>query len=147
MWISSGRPGAVARIAGGKEYPCLYGTVKLYPRGKQVLVVVEICGLPKSETGFFALHIHEGTSCDGSGFSDSGGHFNPKNLPHPCHAGDLPNLLCSHGSAFMAVMTDRFTISQVLGKTVIIHSGPDDYRSQPSGDPGKKIACGILCSC
>lgn len=147
MWIPFGRPVAMARMAGGNEAPCLYGTVKLYKVGKQVLLVADICGLPKSDTGFFALHIHEGTSCQGSGFSDSGGHYNPEEVRHPCHAGDLPNLLACQGRAFMAVLTDRFAISDVIGKTVIIHSGPDDYRSQPSGDPGTKIACGILCSC
>ena len=147
MWIPIGRPAAMARVAGGKEAPCLYGTVKLYRVGKQVMVVADICGLPESQTNFFAFHIHEGTSCQGTDFADSGGHYNPKNLLHPCHAGDLPNLLSSKGRAFMAVLTDRFTAQEVIGRTVIIHSGPDDSHSQPAGNPGKKIACGIICSC
>ena len=139
MWIPLGRPGAVARVAGGTEAPCLFGTVKFYPMGKNTLVVADICGLPNSETGIFALHIHEGNSC-----GDSVSHYNPDMQPHPLHAGDLPPLFSCSGRGFLAVLTDRFTVKEILGRTVIVHSGPDDFKSQPSGAPGDKIACGVI---
>lgn len=140
MWIPLGRPGAIARVAGGRDAPCLFGTVKFYPMGKNTLVVADVCGLPESETGIFALHIHEGRNC-----TDSGSHYDPEENPHPLHAGDLPPLFSCRGRAFLAVLTDRFSVSQILGRTVIVHSGPDDFTSQPSGDPGTKIACGVIC--
>lgn len=139
MWIPLGRPGAIARIAGGREAPCLFGTVKFYPMGKNTMVVADICGLPNSETEIFALHIHEGNHCQ-----NSGGHYNPEERPHPMHAGDLPPLLSCSGRGFLAVLTDRFSVKEVIGKTVIIHSSPDDFTSQPAGNPGEKIACGVI---
>lgn len=105
---------------------------------------MEITGLPKTETGFFAFHIHEGENCGGEGFSDTGGHFNPGGAMHPSHAGDLPQLLADHGKAFMKVLTGRFCVEEVIGKTVIVHAGPDDFHTQPSGNAGAKIACGVI---
>ena len=139
MWIPFGKPQALARVAGGNDAPCLFGTVKFYQMGKQVLVVADICGLPKSETGFYALHMHEGSVC-----REPGGHYNPGDAPHPSHAGDLPPLLSCDGKAFLAVLTNRFSIREILGRTVIIHSGPDDFTTQPSGNPGSRLACGVI---
>ena len=108
--------------------------------------MAQIDGLPKeSETGFFAFHIHEGRDCGGEGFADTGGHFNPGNTEHPRHAGDLPPLLSDNGRAFMQVLTGRFRVDEVIGRTVIIHSHPDDFHTQPSGNAGTKIACGVIC--
>ena len=59
MQIPSGRPDAVACVTGGRGAPRLHGTVKFFTMGKQVLVVAQICGLPTTETGIFAMHIHE----------------------------------------------------------------------------------------
>ena len=103
----------------------------------------EITGLPRD--GFYALHIHDGDSCTGDGFPESGVHYNPCGAAHPHHAGDLPPLLSSAGKAKMSVLTGRFRVDEIIGKTVIIHSEPDDFRTQPSGNAGKKIACGIIC--
>lgn len=60
------------------------------------------------------------------------------------HAGDMPVLEGNRGRAWTAFYTERFTPEQVKGKTVIIHSMADDYRSQPSGDSGEKVACGTI---
>ena len=144
MRIPFGAPAAIACITGGDSAPCLHGTLKLYAMGKEVLAVTEIHGLPVSETGIFALHIHDGQTCEGREFSGSGSHFNPENQPHPIHAGDLPPLFSCHGKAFLAVLTDRFSIRQVIGKTVVIHGNADDFTSQPAGNAGKKIACGMI---
>ena len=82
--------------------------------------------------------------CGGAGFPGTGGHFNPAGAPHPAHAGDLPPLLSCGGRAYLAVLTDRFTVADIIGRTVVIHGGSDDFRSQPAGDAGTKIACGVI---
>lgn len=137
---------AVASIRGGAEAPCLSGEVRFYQKRRSVLVVADIYGLPKDNpTGFFALHIHEGGCCAGENFSETGGHYNPGGRPHPSHAGDLPPLLLCNGGAHFTVQTDRFRVRDVIGRTVVIHSGSDDFYSQPAGNAGRKIACGVIC--
>lgn len=139
------RPAASACVYGGNDNPGLRGTVKFIPHGDRTLVVAEICGLPDTETGFFAFHIHEGGDCRGDGFPDTGSHYNPGGLEHPRHAGDLPPLLACGGKAFLAVETGRFRVRDVIGRTVVIHSQPDDFTTQPAGGAGSKIACGVIC--
>lgn len=141
MVIPSGQLGAFAWVQGENG---LRGTVKFYPIPCGTLVVAEIMGLPKSDTGFFAFHIHEGGDCGGKDFADTKGHFNPGGEEHPRHAGDLPPLLSRGGRAFLAVETGRFTVQEVLGRTVVIHEAPDDFHTQPSGNSGRKIACGRI---
>lgn len=133
---------AVARIVGGETHPWIRGTVRFSQREEGTLVVAEVSGLPAA--GFFGFHIHEGGSCTGGDFADTGSHYNPDGLPHPDHAGDLPPLLSAEGKAYLAVLTSRFTAAEVVGKTVVIHSGPDDFTSQPAGNAGTKIACGRI---
>lgn len=145
MWIPFGRADAVACVAGSDQVPCLYGKVKLYQMGKNTLVVADIRGLPDSETGIFGLHIHAGSDCTGADFENTKAHYNPGNAAHPNHAGDLPPLFSCGGKAFLAVLTDRFCVRDVLGRTVVIHSMPDDFHSQPAGNAGEKIACGVIC--
>ena len=135
---------AIAGINGGIEYPQLRGNVCFYQRTDGVVVETNICGLPKTDSDFFAFHIHEGNNCAGDTFPNTGGHFNPGRAEHPNHAGDLPPLLSSHGKAYMKVLTDRFCLEEVIGRTVIIHDAPDDFRTQPSGNAGRKIACGVI---
>ena len=139
-------PDAVACIKGGADAPHLSGEVSFYQECGNVLVVADISGLPTcSESGFFALHIHEGDCCGGEGFSKTGGHYNPTEGAHPDHAGDLPPLMRCGDRAFLAVQTNRFCVQEIIGKTVVIHDGPDDFRSQPAGNAGAKIACGVIC--
>lgn len=142
--IQNERPAAIACMRGGNAYPGLRGTVQFIPYGNNTLVIAEIKGLPATDTNFFAFHIHEGGDCSGVGFSDTGGHYNPEGLEHPRHAGDLPPLLSCRGSAYLTVLTDRFRVREAIGKTVVIHSQPDDFKTQPSGNAGSKIACGVI---
>ena len=135
---------AVAEIRGGVEAPQLTGCVQIYQENGCVLIVVRISGLPESKTGFFGFHIHQGESCSGADFSETRSHYNPTGQAHPKHAGDLPPLLSCHGNAYLSVKTDRFTVNEIFGRTVVIHSDPDDFRSQPAGNAGKKIACGVI---
>ena len=139
-------PDAVAQIQGGMEIPQLFGCVQFYQENGCVLIVASIFGLPKvSETGFFGFHIHQGESCSVTDFFETGSHYNPTRQAHPKHAGDLPPLLACHGNAYLSVKTDRFSVNEIIGRTVVIHSDADDFHSQPAGNAGKKIACGVIC--
>ena len=144
-------PAATAKIAGAPSHPGISGRVDFFTAGNGVLVMAEVFGLPKKDgvcpAEVFAFHIHEGSDCTGDAedpFKNAGPHFNPKNCPHPAHAGDLPPLFGNDGYAFMVVYTERFSVRDVIGRTVIIHSNPDDFTTQPSGNSGPKIACGQI---
>ena len=141
-------PKATARILGGRDYPMIRGTVTFVQRHDGVLVEAAISGLPKTETGFFAFHIHEGGSCTGTAedpFADAKTHYDPGGCPHPCHSGDMPPLYADkNGTAKFAFVTDRFTPEEIIGRTIIIHANPDDFHTQPSGNSGEKIACGVI---
>lgn len=148
--IRKQNPTAAAHIKGSSDYPDLHGIVTLKQMLNGVLVTVEVYGLPyKNEcnSGIFAFHIHNGTSCTGNTedpFADAGTHYNPDGCPHPYHAGDLPPLFGNHGYAYMSVLTDRFTVKEIIGKVIIIHRQADDFTTQPSGNAGAKIACGKI---
>ena len=139
---------ARAEIRGSGDFPDIHGTVTFRQMTNGVLVTAKICGLPTDNgCGIFAFHIHSGTSCSGDAddpFADAGAHYNINESPHPCHAGDLPPLFGNRGYAYMSVLTDRFTVKEIIGKVIIIHSKPDDFKTQPSGDSGTKIACGKI---
>lgn len=137
-------PDAVANIRGSEEHPNLRGQVRFYQRRHCVLVEANVDGLPTTETGFFGFHIHGGGSCTGADFADTGSHHNPADTPHPRHAGDLPPLLSCQGGAYLAVATGRFRIGEVIGCTVVVHDRADDFSSQPAGNAGTKIACGVI---
>ena len=137
-------PDAVAVIRGGMEAPNLNGEVRFYQNRDSVTVIADITGIPYSENGFFGFHIHEGISCSGENFADTGSHYNPSGNPHPRHKGDLPPLLKCNGGAYMTVLTDRFRVADIIGKSVVIHSMPDDFTTQPAGNAGTKIACGVI---
>lgn len=144
MFQCNRKPEAGAIIKGSGEYPNLRGKVTFFQGKGSVLVHAEISGLPKNESGFFGFHIHEGKDCTGAGFENTEGHLNPEKRPHPSHMGDLPPLLSCGGKASMTVRTCRFRVKDIVGKTVIVHYGSDDFRTQPSGDAGEKIACGVI---
>ncbi len=145
------RPQAVASLRGDVLYPNLFGTVRFYGHPYGTLVVVEVQGLPDLQNAcaspIFGFHIHEGGTCTGNAddhFADTRTHYNPQGCPHPYHAGDLPPLFSANGYAISVCLTDRFTVQEIIGKTVIIHAMPDDFFTQPSGNAGVKIACGEI---
>ena len=144
-------PHAVSQINGRDEYPDIYGKVRLYQTNLGVLVCAEIIGLPspseKCKNPIFGFHIHGGSSCNESEndpFPSAMAHYDTQNCPHPYHAGDLPPLFGNNGYAFLAFITNRFSVGEVIGKTFIIHSAPDDFTTQPAGNSGERIACGII---
>ena len=138
------KPNATAYIKGGADAKDILGRVDFYQKRNAVLVIAEISALPSNATGFFAFHIHEGNDCSGEGFPNTGSHYNPDQADHPNHAGDLPPLMLCNGGAKLAVMTDRFAVEDIIGRTVVIHGSPDDFTTQPSGNAGNKIACGVI---
>lgn len=140
------RPAAIACIHGGEEYPSISGTVSFYPMPGGLIVSANIQGLPVkgNNRDIFAFHIHEGGSCTGADFSYTGSHFDLHHNLHPYHTGDLPPLFAEHGKACMDFWTERFRIRDILGRTVVIHEHADDLSTQPSGNAGKKIACGVI---
>ena len=145
------RPDAQAVLSGSPKCPNLRGLVRFYQTARGVLVAAEVSGLPTSErrcdSEIFAFHIHCGEQCSGTcedPFANAREHNNPEHCPHPAHAGDMPPLFASDGNAAQVFLTDRFTVREIIGKTVIIHDDVDDFTSQPSGNPGTKIACGEI---
>lgn len=141
---------AIAQIQGGNGYPYLNGTATFVQTDNGVLVTVSINKLPQNSVcngGIFALHIHEGESCTGNDedqFSNAKTHYSPLNCPHPYHAGDLPPLIGNSGYAYMSVLTNRFTVNEIINKVIIVHENKDDFSTQPSGNSGKKIGCGKI---
>lgn len=103
--------------------------------------------------GEHALHIHEKGECALPDFKSAGGHFNPDGHkhgfanPHGYHAGDLPNITVANGryegDVFLAGFTPEGDYG-LKGRAVMVHDGPDDYASNPAGDAGKRIACGVV---
>ncbi|MDD6034261.1 MAG: superoxide dismutase family protein [Oscillospiraceae bacterium] len=145
--VQSFPPDARASLMGSSAAPALSGEVLFWQTDLGVVCQVCFAGLPRPSRGcgFFALHIHNGTACTGEpAFADALGHYNPGDLPHPCHAGDLPPVLAVGQWAYSVFLTDRFHLQEVLGKAVILHAGADDFTSQPAGNAGERLACGLI---
>lgn len=137
---------AVAEIKGGKIYPNIYGYVSFCEVKEGVLVSIDIKGLTH-ENGVFGFHIHNGYSCTGNNddeFANSGTHLDFDNNNHPYHSGDFPTLFGNNGTAHMTFITNRFTVNDIIGHVIVIHENPDDFTTQPSGNSGRKIACGKI---
>ncbi|WP_239806238.1 superoxide dismutase family protein [Croceicoccus hydrothermalis] len=139
---------ATLRTADGTDV----GTVTTMPMNGGIHVMVNAYNMP---TGTHGAHIHTTGRCDAPDFSSAGGHWNPTNVPHGtmnddgvAHAGDLPNLVIgADGSGSIDAMAPVGTFDAMLsgdGSAFIIHANADDGVSQPSGDAGSRIACGVL---
>ncbi len=146
--INENRPDAIAWVTGNDSEPQISGLVQFYttPYGG-ILIEAEIFGLPgynmQNASTFFAIHIHQNGDCT-KPFDKVGGHYNPANAPHPQHAGDLVPLLGNQGYAFSCFYDKRFYIEDIIDRSVIIHRNPDDFTTQPSGNAGEMIACGVI---
>ncbi len=146
--LSEDAPAAAAWVTGGPANPQISGLVKFYPTPYGgALVEAEFFGLPNLSTpgsaDYYALHIHEFGDCSDS-FRHTGDHYNPASRPHPFHAGDLPPLLSNQSYAWTAFYDKRFSINDIIGRSVVLHTHRDDFTSQPSGDSGTKIGCGVI---
>jgi superoxide dismutase, Cu-Zn family len=144
-------PGASAALAptAGNE---TRGTVTFTRNGDKVRVVAHVSGLAPGAHGF---HIHEKGDCSAPDATSAGGHFNPTNKPHgnPAagehHGGDMPMLEAdASGNAKVDVTLDTVTLGSgpngIVGRGVVVHKDVDDYRSQPAGNSGARIACGTI---
>ena len=116
------------------------------------VTVTVLQGLPPGEHG---IHLHEVGACEPTGdepFASAGDHFNPTGEAHPNHAGDLGNIAAmANGSAQLQLTTDRFTLSpgstslqDADGSALLIHEGRDDEQTDPTGNSGGRIACGVI---
>ena len=146
--LSEDNPNAIAVLKGNDKHSDVNGIVKFFALPESgVLIAAEITNLPdgrdEDTPTFFAFHIHENGDCSGN-FASTGMHYNPDNTPHPEHAGDLPPLLSNDGYVWSIFYDSFLTLPMILNRSVVIHQNPDDFTSQPSGNPGEKIACGVI---
>jgi|SRR5687767_9848011 superoxide dismutase, Cu-Zn family len=130
-----------------------FGEATFEQVGDKVRVVVFVQGLkPDQEHG---LHIHEVGDCSSGDGMSTKGHFNPFGKPHAAHnspnrhAGDLPSLKANkQGRANVQVDLDIITVTagpaSVVGRGLIVHADPDDYKTQPTGNAGARLACGVI---
>lgn len=156
FWPGLSRQRARAFIRGGPLQPEIKGKVYFEEVHGGTDVIVEVEGLPsyepardnKEPIGPHGFHIHESGNCEvgdpDDPFQAAGGHWNPTDQPHGNHAGDLPVIFSNNGRAYMKVFTNGFKPVDVVGRSVIIHKNPDDYRTQPAGNAGKRLACGVI---
>jgi Cu-Zn family superoxide dismutase len=108
---------------------------------------------PGSSHGF---HVHEKGDCSAADASSAGGHFNPGGMQHgrmddgPHHAGDIDNITAdAQGVAHVNMHVPGLTLgtgaaNDIAGRAIVVHADPDDYRSQPAGNAGKRLACGVI---
>jgi len=132
------------------------GRARLTAEGNAVHVVVSLRGLPP---GPKAIHIHEVGRCEAPGFTSAGGHFNPDGRQHGSenpqgsHAGDLPNVtIAVDGTGRLDTTTSRVSLTpggptslmDSDGSALVVHAGPDDLKTDPAGNSGARIACGVI---
>ena len=128
------------------------GTVRFNESGGKMRVVADISGLKPGKHG---LHIHEKGDCSAPDATSAGGHFNPEKKNHGSpeaaehHMGDLGNIEAdAKGKAHLDLRVDFLTIAEdpntIAGKAVIVHANEDDLHSQPVGNAGARVACGVI---
>jgi superoxide dismutase, Cu-Zn family len=129
------------------------GTVTFTQQGDRVTIVADVQGLPPNSSHGF--HIHERGDCSAPDASSAGGHFNPVMHSHggptsPMHhAGDLGNLEANaNGRAYKRLIVDDITLgsgsTSVMARGVIVHEKLDDYTTQPTGNAGGRLGCGVI---
>lgn len=146
--LMKNKPDALAWVRGNKDNPQLSGLVKFYNTPYDgILVEGEIFGLPNVSmpysTDFYGFHIHENGDCT-KPFDKTGEHYAKENQMHPDHLGDMPPIMGNQGYAWFSFYNRRVKIPEIMGRSVVIHDMPDDFTSQPSGNAGEKIGCGII---
>jgi Cu-Zn family superoxide dismutase len=151
MGMRSAGPKAVATLEPTKGNTAA-GTVTFEQKGDKVLVTAKVTGLaPNSEHGF---HAHEKGDCSSGDGMSTAGHFNPDGKPHgpqntEHHAGDMPGLKAdASGTAQATFELTGVTIgsgtTDLVGRGLIVHAAADDYKTQPTGNSGARIACGVI---
>lgn len=149
--------GATAAIKDAQGH--VVGAATLTDGAGGVRLQVQVRGFTAAAAGEHGIHLHAVGTCEAPGFTTAGGHFNPAAKKHGlnsaegAHGGDLPNLIiAADGSGAYEATNDRITLTtgtaQALfdadGAAIVIHAGPDDYVTDPAGNSGARIACGVL---
>ncbi len=141
---------AMAHLKGSAAYPHLHGIVYFLPFYGGTVVKAKVKGFPlkPGPIRFQGFHIHQSGDC-GNGnlpepFPNTGGHYNPGGQVHGFHAGDLPPLPVSDGISLLSFYTGAFKPEDIIGRSVVIHENSDDFHTDPSGNSGRKIACGKI---
>ena len=130
------------------------GTARMYSLGGEVTVNASFSGL---SAGTHAVHLHTTGDCSADDFTSAGGHLNPRGNEHGtqnprgAHLGDLPNVsIAADGTGTMSTVL-RGTLDSIRGDifdadrtAIVVHEGADDYRSDPAGDAGSRVACGVV---
>ena len=131
------------------------GAARLEQVGGGVHLVLTVSGLPP---GVHAVHLHTVGRCEPPDFASAGGHFNPGKRQHGLenpqgpHAGDLPNVTVdADGTGRLETVTERVTLGagptslfDADGSALVVHAGPDDFKTDPTGNAGARIACGVV---
>jgi len=128
------------------------GKAEFVQKGDKVYVTASVSGLAPGQHGF---HIHEKGDCSSGDGMSAGGHFNPLGKPHAApstpdrHAGDMPMLVADgSGNATLKAELDVITIgggsTDIVGRSVIVHKDADDFKTQPTGNSGARVACGVI---
>jgi len=146
---SSSSPSASAEVRSAAG--ATVGTLSLLTTSAGVRITGTLTGLT---AGAHGIHLHSVGRCDGPEFTTAGGHLNPANAKHGLenpagpHAGDLPNITVNaSGSAQVDMTTPRTMISELLdadGAAIVVHAAVDDQRTDPGGNSGARVACGIV---
>ena len=142
---------ALARTNLLDAYGCQVGTAAVQQVGDSLRVTIDSTGLPGGAHG---AHLHQIGLCTPAGFESAGSHWNPtsrqhgKDNPAGLHLGDLPNVLVgTDGRGTLEYTIPMASLGGLLdgdGAAVVVHAQPDDYRTDPSGNSGGRIACGVL---
>lgn len=151
-YIATERPALMGELRGSAAHPDISGLVYAYWLDGALYIQAELTGLPPDS--IFGFHIHEGLICGEADaaepFVAAKGHLSlcPEGMwcaRHPYHAGDLPPIFSdSTGYAAMEVYLGKVNVSDYSGKPIVLHSMPDDFKLQPAGNSGKRIACGLF---
>jgi Cu-Zn family superoxide dismutase len=142
---------ASANLASTKDNTAT-GTVQFAQSGDKVTVSGKIINLTPGKHGF---HVHEKGDCSAPDATSAGGHFNPGNSQHggpdtaQRHGGDLGNITADeNGVAKFSIEATGITVepgpNSIVGKGLVVHKDPDDLKSQPAGNSGPRVACGVI---
>ena len=151
--LTTPTPNQAIAVIGSTNDSGVTGTAVFTQNGDQITLIIEIQG---ATPGLHAVHIHEKGDCSAPDDKSAGGHWNPTDVAHgkwgegEFHLGDIGNITVGEdGIGNISLTTDLWEIGtgsdvDVVGRGIIVHADPDDFTSQPSGNAGARIGCGVI---